>query len=331
MSRPITPRRLLMQSLCVALLSTASCAALAQSGELTYPERPIRLVSPFPAGGGTDYVARLLANRLSAHGWTVTVDNRAGANGTIGAAEIARARANGYDLVIGQRDNLVFAPHFQTVPYDTVRDFQPVAYLARTPIIIVAAADGKYQHFADVVRAARAQPRSVSIGSSGHGSASHIASELLRTRGNIELQHVPYRGSAPALADLAGGQIDLAGSSIASTAGLRQAGKLRALAVVSNSRSPLLPDVPALAELGFADVEVQSWYGLFAPRGLSASITQLLHKEVNRVLQEPEVIALLHKQGLDPQTIALDEFTRFVSADYQAIEAVLTETGIRQP
>jgi len=205
-----------------------------------------------------------------------------------------------------------------------------VAYIARTPIILVAAADGKFQTFDDVVRAARARPGSVSIGSAGHGSAAHIASELLRTRAGVQLQHVPYRGSSPALADLVGGQIDLAGSSIASTAGLRQAGKLRALAVVSKTRSPLLPDVPALAELGFADVEVQSWYGLFAPAGLSADITRLLHERVSRVVQQAEVIAALHKQGLEPQQMSVDEFTRFVSADYQDIQAVLVETGIAQ-
>jgi len=318
------------RALCIGVLAIASCVASAQSASPVYPDRPIRLVSPFPAGGGTDYVARLLATRLAAQGWTVTVDNRAGANGTIGVAEIARARPEGYELAIGQRDNLVFAPHFQKVPYDTARDFQPVAYIARTPIILVAATDGKYQTFAEVVAAARAQPGSVSIGSSGHGSASHIASELLRTRGGVQLQHVPYRGSAPALADLVGGQIDLAGSSIASTAGLRQAGKLRALAVVSNTRSPLLPDVPALAELGLAEIEVQSWYGLFAPAGLPAEITRLLHATVSRVVQAPEVIAALNKQGLEPQQMSVDEFTRFVSSDYQDIEAVLVETGIGQ-
>jgi len=316
--------------LCTAVLGVVSYAASAQNASPAYPDRPIRLVSPFPAGGGTDYVARLLATRLGAQGWTVTVDNRAGANGTIGLADIARARPEGYELAIGQRDNLVFSPHFQKVPYDTLKDFQPVAFIARTPIILVAAADGKYRTFDEVVAAARAQPGSVSIGSSGHGSASHIASELLRTRGGVQLQHVPYRGSSPALADLAGGQIDLAGSSIASTAGLRQAGKLRALAVVSKTRSPLLPEVPALAELGFADVEVQSWYGVFAPAGLPAAITRLLHEEVSRVVQDPEVVALLHKQGLDPQVMSVEEFARFVSADYRDIQAVLVETGIGQ-
>jgi len=262
----------------------ASHTAVAQGSETSaYPERPIRLVSPFPAGGGTDYVARLLASRLGESGWTVTVDNRAGANGTIGVADIARARANGYELVIGQRDNLVFAPQFQSVPYDTVRDFQPIVYLARTPIIIVAAADGKYRNFAEVISAARAQPGSVSIGSSGHGSASHIASELLRTRGGVQLTHVPYRGSAP-----------------------------------------------ALAEFGFAGVEVQSWYGLFAPAGLSAGLTRKLHEQVSRVVRQPEVIALLHGQGLEPQAMSPDEFARFVRTDYQDIQTVLAETGIGQ-
>jgi tripartite-type tricarboxylate transporter receptor subunit TctC len=322
-------RKQFLLALCAAPLALASMGSFAQS-PAPYPTKPIRLVTPFPPGGGTDFIARTLATKLvESKQWVVTVDNRAGASGTIGMGELARLLPTGYDLAVGQRDNLILAPWLQKVSFDTVKSFQPVAYLASTPMLIVASATGKYQSFADVVAASRAKPGSLTLASTGTGSATHIASELLRTRASLAFQHIPYKGSSPALTDLVGGQVDLAGSSIASAMALIKGGKLKPLVVMGKTRSPALPDVPTLAEVGIHNVEFGSWFGVFAPAGLSPEVARELNEEISRVVQRPEVVKAFQDQGLEPGVKSVQEFAKFVADDVTNVKGIFTETGVK--
>ncbi|MEN3296851.1 MAG: hypothetical protein V7642_6104 [Burkholderiales bacterium] len=317
---------MIRQALGAMALLTAAVFAHADA----YPEKPIRIVSPFPPGGGTDLLARTFGTKLNeVNKWTVVVENKPGANGTMGLAEVARAKPTGYDLVMGQKDNLVLAPWLFKVSFDSVKDFTPVALIGSTPVVILAAGNSKYRSFADVVAAAKAAPNTLSFATSGNGSVSHIASELLRRRANIYLQHVPYKGSGPALADLVGGHVDVAGSSIASAVPLIKGGKARALAVTGLNRNPSLPDVPTLAEFGITNVEVSSWWGLLGPAGLPKDIVRKLNEDVNKLLLRPDVLATLKDNGIEAKQATPEQFATMLKTDYHDWEKVIAETGIK--
>jgi tripartite-type tricarboxylate transporter receptor subunit TctC len=317
---------MIRRALVAALLLAASSLALAQS----FPSKPIRLVSPFPPGGGTDLIARTVASKLSeTKKWSVIVDNRAGANGLIGLTEVSRAKATGYDLVIGQTDNLILGPVLQKVAFDPVESFTPIGYIGGSPVVFLVAANGKYQTFADVASAAKAAPGTITLGTSGSGSAAHITGELMHKRAGIQLQHVPYKGSAAALTDLLGGQINVAGSSIASASAMVRGGKLKAIAVSGATRSSSLPDVPTLAELGVKNVNVEIWYGLFGPADLPGDVLKQLNSEVNTILRRPDVQTILNDQGLEAKPGTADNFSRFVRSEYSAWKGIIAETGVK--
>jgi tripartite-type tricarboxylate transporter receptor subunit TctC len=308
------------------LLLAATSFSIAQD----FPSKAIRLVSPFPPGGGTDLIARTIASKLSeTKSWSVIVDNRAGANGLIGLTEVSRTKPTGYDLVVGQTDNLILGPVLQKVSFDPVNGFTPIGYIGGSPVVFLVAANGKYQSFPDVVAAAKANPGAITLGTSGSGSAAHITGELMRKRAGIQLQHVPYKGSAPALTDLLGGQIDVAGSSIASASAMIRGGKLKAIAVSGAARSPSLPDVPTLAELGVKNVVVDIWYGLFGPADLPSEIVKQLNVEVNTIVQRTDVKKILSEQGLEPKQGTDDDFSRFVRREYSTWKGIIAETGMK--
>jgi tripartite-type tricarboxylate transporter receptor subunit TctC len=295
-----------------------------------YPDKPIRIVSPFPPGGGTDLLARTVGTKLNEiNKWTVVVENKPGANGTLGLADVARARPTGYELVMGQKDNMVLAPWLFKVSFDPVKDFTPIAMIGTTPVVILAAANSKYRNFGDVVAAAKSAPNALSFATSGNGSVSHIASELLRRRANIHLQHVPYKGSGPALADLVGGHVDVAGSSIASAIPLIKGGKVRALAVTGLTRNPSMPEVPTLDELGIKNVEVSSWWGLLGPAGLSKDVVHRLNEDVNKLLLRTDVLATLKDNGIEAKQATPEQFANILKTDYRDWEKVIAETGIK--
>jgi tripartite-type tricarboxylate transporter receptor subunit TctC len=295
-----------------------------------YPNKTIRIVSPFPPGGGTDLLARTVGAKLNeVNKWTVIVDNKPGANGTIGLAEVARAKPTGYDLVMGQKDNLVFAPWLFKVSFDSVNDFTPIAMIGTTPMVILAASHSKYHSFTDVVAAAKSAPDTLFFATSGNGSLSHIVGELLRRRANIRLQHVPYKGSGPALADLIGGHVDVAGSSIASAIPLVKSGVVRALAVTGLTRSASLPDVPSLNELGIKNIEVSSWWGLLGPAGVPKDVVRKLNEDVNKLLLRADVLATLKDNGIEAQQATPEQFASILKTDYRYWEKVIAETGIK--
>ena len=294
-----------------------------------YPSKPIRLIVPFPPAGGTDILARLIASKLSEKNkWVIVIENKPGAGGTIGISEAVKAAPNGYEMVVGQKDNLAIGPWlYKGLRWDPTRDFVAVAHLAYTPVLIATSADSKYKSLADVVAAARKAPGSLNYGSPGSGTSIHLAAELFEKAAGIELTHVPYKGSNPALLDAVAGNIDLLVSSVPSAMGQLKGGKLRARAVTSAKRSSLLPDVPTVAELGYKGFDVSTWYGLLVPAGTPARFVTTLNTEVNKLLADPEVRAAIKAQGAEPQAMTPQELETLLKTDYLKWKTIVQASG----
>lgn len=312
-----------------ALLGLTGASAV--HAQAAYPSKPIRLIVPFPPGGGTDILSRLIANKLTeANQWTVVPDNRAGAGGTIGIAEAVKAAPTGYDMVMGQKDNLVVGPWlYGNLPWDPTKDLVPVAHVAYTPVVIATAANSKFKTLADVVAAAKAAPDTITYGSPGNGTTIHLAGHLFEKASKVEIRHVPYKGSNPALMDALAGNVDLLVSSVPSAIAQIKGGKLRALAVTSATRSTSLPDVPTVAELGYKDFDVSTWYGLFMPAGTPANVVTLVNSKVNDLLNNAEVKAAIHAQGAEPQAMKPEQFGALLKADYTKWKAIVQASGAK--
>lgn len=323
-----TTRRSLLS---VALIAGAAVAApMTVLAQAAFPTKPIRLIVPFPPGGGTDILSRLVAQKLTeATKWTVVPDNRAGAGGTIGITEAAKAAPTGYDLVMGQKDNMVVGPWlYKNLPWDPTKDFSAVAHVAYTPVIIATGANSRFKTLADVVAAAKAAPDTITYGSPGNGTTIHLAGDLFEKAAGIKIRHVPYKGSNPAMMDALAGNIDLLVSSVPSAMGQIKAGKLRPLAVTSAKRSSSLPDVPTVAEQGFKDFDVTTWYGVFAPAGTPKDIVNTLNTEINKLLATPEMRDAIHAQGAEPQAMTPDQFGALLKADYQKWRGIVQGSGV---
>lgn len=301
----------------------------AQVSATAYPSKPIRLIVPFPPGGGTDILSRLVANKLTeVSKWTIIPDNRGGAGGTIGIAEAARAAPSGYEMVMGQKDNMVVAPWlYKNLSYDPTRDFVAVAHVAYTPVVIVTNMNSRFKTLADVVAAARAKPDTITYGSPGNGTTIHLAGEIFNTAANIKLRHIPYKGSNPAMMDVLAGNVDLMVSSLPSAIGQIKSGKLRVLAVTSARRSTALPDVPTVAELGFKDFDVSTWYGLFMPAGTPKDVVVKVNAEVNKLLDTPDMRAAIHTQGAEVQNMTPEQFSTLLKTDYAKWKGIVQASG----
>ena len=312
------------QFACLSLLLAASAHA-----QTAYPNKPIRLIVPFPPGGGTDILSRLVAAKLTeVSKWTVIPDNRGGAGGTIGIAEAVKAAPTGYEMVMGQKDNLVVAPWlYKGLSYNPTTDLVPVAHVAYTPVVIVTSVNSRYKTLADVVAAAKAAPDSITYGSPGNGTTIHLAGEILKTTAGIQIRHVPYKGSNPAMMDALAGNIDLMVSSVPSAIGQIKSGKLRALAVTSAQRSSSLPDVPTVAESGYKGFDVSTWYGLFMPAAAPKEVVAKVHDEVNRLLATPEMIAAIQAQGAEPKAMGTDAFAQLLKTDYLQWRDIVRNSG----
>jgi len=274
---------------------------LAQSGGSAFAAtpRPIKMIVPFPPGGGTDGVARAISTPFSTLIKTpLIIDNRPGASGTIGIGAASKLPADGTNLVLGQADNMAVAPYLlKSVPYNPLEDLQPVAFVADIPIVLVTSADTPFKTIADVVKAGKSDSEDITFGSAGVGTTPHLSGELFAKAAGIKMRHISYKGSAPALTDALAGRISLMFSSISLVVPHLQAGKLRALAVTSSARSKALPDVPTIAEAaGLSDFNVGTWYGIFAPKGLPAATVAKLNADFNTVLGSKEVAAFIEGQ-----------------------------------
>jgi len=311
-----------------ALILTALLTFGAQAQP--YPNQPIRMIIPSTPGGGTDFIGRLVSTKLAElNGWTVLPLNRPGAGTALGLAEGAKANPAGYDLVVGQTDNVSLIPLLLKVSYDPIRDLTPVALVATTPMVLIVKEDSPYKTLADAIAAAKAAPGKIAYGTSGTGGVVHISMELLQLAAGFKMQHVPYKGSAPALADLLGGHLGFAGSSISSASTLAHAGKIRALAVTSPKRNQAMPDVPTVAEFGYKDYSVVSYYGVLGPAGMPPAVVARLNADINKILLRPEVKTALLAQGLEPAPLSVAEFTTLVKADIAKSKDIITSAGIK--
>lgn len=312
--------------LALAAGSLASLPGFAQD----YPTRAIRMIIPSTPGGGTDFTGRQLATKLAdMNGWSVVPDNRPGAGTALGLAEAARAKPDGYELVIAQSDNVSLIPLLLKVSYDPIKDLTPIALAAVTPLVILVHENSPFKTLPDLIKAAKAQPGKLTYGTSGTGGGVHIAMELLQLTAGCKMQHVPYKGSTPALADLMGGHLDFAGSSISSAAGMIHSGKVRALAVTSAKRNASLPEVPAVAEFGYKDFNAISFYGVMGPAGIPAPIVARLNADINKILQRPEVKAAFQAQGFDAGGGTSQEFASLIRADIQKSRDIIKTAGIK--
>lgn len=306
-------------------LATA-CSVQAQD----YPTKPIRIIIPSTPGGGTDYIGRLLSIKLhEKNNWAIIPENRPGAGTALGLAEAARADPEGYQLVIGQSDNVTLIPLLMKVSYDPIKDLAPVALVATTPMVLLVSDKSPFKTLPDIINAAKAAPGTITYGTSGTGGGVHIAMEMLQIAANVKLQHVPYKGSSPALADLMGGHLQFAGSSISSAASLIQSGKVRALAVTSPQRNAALPDVPTVAELGYKDFNVVTYYGVMAPAAIPPAVVTRLNKDLNSLLERSDVKAALLAQGLETHPMSPKEFASLIQADITKAKETINRAGIK--
>jgi len=311
----------------IALAVCFASSALAQ-----YPERPVRILVGYPPGGGTDLVARLVAQPLSER-WKqpVVVENRPGANAIIATEAVVKAKPDGYTLLMAYATELALNPAtHKALPYEPVRDLAPIAQLASAPLVLAVHPSISAQSVRDLVTLAKAKPGAMSYSSSGSGSVHHFAGELFKLRSGADIVHVPYKGSGPATADAVSGQVQVTFASVASVLRFVQAGRLRALAVTSRERSSQLPDVPTAIEAGVAGVELTSWYGLLAPAGTPASVINKVAADVAAVLALPEVQKGFTAQGLDMAKSSPAAFAVFIREEAEKYARIARASNIQQ-
>ena len=312
-------------------LAAALLVGPSASGAQEYPSRPIRLIVPFAAGGGTDFVGRLFAQKL-AEVWAqqVVVDNRPGAAGILGSDLAAKATPDGYTLLMGSGSHNVNPSLYSKLPYDTRRDFAPVTLIALVPIVLsahpaVAARDAK-----ELIALARSQPNKLAYASFGVGAISHLAGELLKSAGRVEIVHIPYKGAGDAIGNLLGGQVQLMFSSPAAVVPQFKAGKLKGLAVTGNQRQKAALEIATFAEQGLAAVDVSEWYGVLVPAHTPASVIGRLRSEIVRILRAPDVSErLAASQFAEPVGSTPEQFAAFIDTEMTKLASVIREAGIR--
>jgi len=295
------------------LITLGATLALAAQAAGNFPDKPVNIIVPFPAGGSTDTVARALALSMGEQlGKPFVVENRPGATGTIGAGAVKRAAADGYTLLVASLGPFVVTPHMvRNVPYDAGKDFDYITVPVQAPNVLVASPTQKARSVSEVIAALKANPGKISFASSGNGSSDHLSAELFWQQTGTEAVHVPYKGGAPAITDLLGGQVDFSFQNVNAVLSHLRSGKLRAIAVTGSQRSPVLPDVPTLAEAGVKGAEVYSWQGMAAPKGLPADVKARLAKAAIAAVQQPDVRKRFVEQGLEIVGNTPEEFTRF--------------------
>ncbi|MGS1007407.1 Bug family tripartite tricarboxylate transporter substrate binding protein [Achromobacter anxifer] len=307
-------RRYFLEALALAAMAAAAPLVRAQGG---YPEQLIKWVVPFSAGGGTDILARALAEAMRAGlGQQIIIDNRPGAATNIGAEYVARAKPDGYTLLSAGSGLLAFNEHlFRKLPFSPEKDFSYIGAIGKFPLVLVANPAFPATDFKAFMARVQAEPGQVNYASPGNGSSHHLAMELFQSRAGVRLTHVPYRGAAQAMQDVMGGQVPVMFLDLASGAAIIKAGKVRPLAIGSKTRSPLLPDVPTLAELGVADAEVFAFQGLLGPAGLPESVVARLNQELNTALSKPAVFKMFTDFGFEPLPGTPDDFRTLARAE----------------
>jgi tripartite-type tricarboxylate transporter receptor subunit TctC len=296
----------------------------------TYPTKVIRLIVPGPAGGGTDIIARIVAEGLTRqYGQTVVVDNRGGGAGMIGTDAVAKSAPDGYTLLMAYAGVLTVNPAlFKSMPYDPIKDFAPVAMVAQVPAVLVVHPSLPVRSVAELVKLAKTKPRSLNYASSGNGTSGHLCLELLKQMGGVDIVHIPYKGGAPAMADVLGGQVPVICNNLVEVLPQVNAGKMRALGISAASRSPLLPNVPAIAET-YPGFEADTWFGVVAPAGTPAAIVQRLHDSIRQLKESPQVKARLAQMGANAIDYTPAEFAAMIKREMDKWAKVVATAGIR--
>ncbi len=321
-----TTRRAALAALAVAATAAIPAGAFAQAA---YPNKPVTIVVPFAAGGTTDILARIIAQALTVEmGQSVIVDNRAGAGGNIGGALAAKAPADGYTLFMGTvGTHAINAALYKKMPFDPVKDFAPLTRVANVPNLLVANPAQPYKSVKELIAYAKAHPGKVNFGSSGNGSSIHLSGELFKSLAKVDMVHVPYKGSAPAVTDLLGNQIGIMFDNMPSAIQHVRSGKLVPIAVTTAKRSPELPNVPTIAEAGVPGYEATSWFGMFAPTGTPAPVLAKLNGALVKVLGQAEVKKKINEQGAETYSETPEQFAAFIKTESVKWGKVVQESG----
>jgi tripartite-type tricarboxylate transporter receptor subunit TctC len=309
----------------------AACIAAASVAHAqTYPSKPVRIIVPFAAGGVADLLPRLVGQKLSEKwGQPVVVENKAGASGNIGMTEVARAAPDGYTLGLAPTGNLTVNQFLFKLPFDTERDLAPITVLATSPNVLVVHPSLPVRNFRELIAYAKTNPGMLNFASPGEGSGAHLAGELLNLEAGIHATHVPYKGLAPAVNDLLGGQVQMMFAGISTVLQHVKSGKLVAIAIAAPKRSPQLPDVPTVAESGIAGFDVTSWYGLVARAGTPPEIIEKIHRDVVDALANEDVRSKLSALGLEPLGDSPAEFARMIAAESRKWGDIVRRAGIK--
>jgi tripartite-type tricarboxylate transporter receptor subunit TctC len=321
-------RSLIHSALAVAALSALGLPALAQD---KWPSKPITYIVPFPAGGTTDILGRLIGQKLGpVLGTTIVIDNRGGAGGGIGSELASRAPADGYTLVGGTvSSHAINVSLYPKLGYDPVKSFSPVVLIGSNPVVLVVGANSPYKTLQDVLAAAKAKPKTISSASAGSGTSQHLSLELLGFKSGTQFIHVPYKGSGPAIQDVIGGQVDMMFDTTVVAGPHIQSGKVRALAVTSAKRLESLPNVPTVAESGVPGFEVTSWQGIFVPAGTPKPIIDKLHEEILKIIAQPEMQERLKGLGMQPTPLTTGEVTAFQKAEVEKWAQVIKAANVK--
>jgi tripartite-type tricarboxylate transporter receptor subunit TctC len=319
----------IVHSAVATALFTTSVAWSSPMAAQEYPSKAVRIVVPQAAGGGTDTFARAIAQKLSERwGQPVVVENRPGAGGVVGTEVVAKAPPDGYTLLVTyEGSQAINQSLYEKLPFDSVKDFQPIATIAVTPFFLIVSPRAQAKSLQEFVSAARANPDKLSYGSAGNGSVNHLLGEMLKAEANIRVTHVPYKGAPQATADVIGGHVDAAFASVPSVISAVQQGTVRALAVSSGKRVAISPEIPTIAEAGFANFDVNPWWGILAPAGLGPQLTRKINADVSEILKTSDMQQLLAKQGATPLLSSPDEFRSLLERDVEKWRKAVKASG----
>jgi tripartite-type tricarboxylate transporter receptor subunit TctC len=314
-----------------AAVGIRAMPALAAGAGDTVPSRPVRIIVPFTPGGSTDILARAIGQKLSEiWGQPVVVENKPGAGGNVGVEFVAKSAPDGYVIVMGHIGTFAANPSlYKPLPYDPVKDFAPITLVANVPNVLVVGPAVQSRTLGELIAYAKANPGKLDYGSGGNGSAAHLATEYFKLQTGVSMQHVPYKGTAPAIADLLGGQIGLIITGAPPLMPHLRSGKLRALAVASPKRLAILPDVPTVAESGYPGFSAVQWYGLFAPAGTPKDVVARINRDTIRALRDPGVAERLASEGAEPVGDTPEQFGAFVKSEIELWGKVIRESGAK--
>lgn len=319
-------------AICIYLAATVSLSAIVSTPATaqSYPAKAIRLVVPYPPGGGTDIIARIVGQRLSANvGQQVIIDNRGGAGGTIGTDIVAKSPVDGYTILMAPTSHVINPSIYSKLPYDTVKDFAPITLAASATIVLVTHPSLPVKSVKDLIAFAKSRPGEINFGSAGNGTVFHLAGELFKRQAGIDMVHVPFKGGGPTIANLVGGQISVAFETMLALSPHIKAAKVRGLAVTSVQRSSVMPELPTIAELGFPGIVAENWYGVYAPAGTPKEIITRLHGEIVKILRMPDIKERFQSQGTEVVGNTPEQLAEYIQSEMIKWSKTAKEAGAR--